>query len=1075
MKMTLPSRTMAAFVVGFGLLAAGCSNNESSTGSNENNGVILKSNQVAIYYQRQDHNYDGWGLHVWDDSGCDLANAGNNCQLTDWSNPLKPDAIDGKYGAYFIVNLNANRNDSQDFKFIVHSGDEKDIDGSDLVYTVKSFGKDAYTVSGYNKVSGEPITVPLLSEVSAHLVTAGSLVWDAPSGTEKVELVSARNGGLTNNSDSSDLDAVDRRIMLESDGTLPIEEAGEYPYLSGKQRWTLPEGTDLKSMLKGQLAILAKDKDGKALKATEVQAGFGLDALYFDNTKLGSMQLGAVYNGDRVDLRVWAPTAKSVKLLLAGDAEASVDSLTAGEMIFDKKTGVWSYSGSKAELDRKFYRYQVEVYRRDTGKVETTTVTDPYSLAVTENGRFTQIVNLDDDDLKPAGWDNISKNKPNDISVYETHIRDISTFDCGLSYKANDGQCPANVDGQNNGKYNAFTEFDRPSMKHLQKLQQAGLTYVQVLPAFDIATVNENPEKVADLTDSFDKLCELNPEIQNDNLFAGYCASSQTVGEVFEATRGDEEAAQALSAYLRPFDSFNWGYDPYHYGAPENSYASKTDGITAVKEFRGMVKGLNDMGLHIVMDVVYNHTNAAGLSDKSVLDKIVPDYYQRLNIESGTVETSTCCSNTASEVSMMEKLMVDTLKVWVRDYKVDAFRFDLMGHHLKANMEKIQKELKAINPDIYLYGEGWEFGEIANGRIGESAVQKNMDGTGIGTFTDRLRDAVRGGGPFDGGEGIRRTQGFGSGFWEVRNELNQDVDDKRIENELNNIDIIRLGMAGNLRDYPLKNYKGETVFGKDIDYNGQPAGYTASPVESVNYVSKHDNQTLWDNHQYKLAENLTTDDRVRMHVLSLALPVLSQGVPFIHMGSDILRSKSMERDSYDSGDWYNKVMFNLDDQDWNNTWNHGLPRGDKDAGNWDLIRKIVANDEAQVNRQHARFAAEMFREYLNIRKSSPLFHLKTAEQVSQVVKFHNVGPQQVKGLIAMELDDSQTNLDNQYKKIMVMVNATAASQSLTVKGAVGYQLHPVQQQSTDSVVKQSAFKNGSFSIPARSVVIFVKS
>ncbi len=1066
---------MAAFVVSFGLLAAGCSNNDSSTSSNENNGVVLKSNQVVIYYQRKDSNYDGWGLHIWDDNGCDLANAGINCQLTDWNNPMQPAAIDSKYGAYFVVDLNADRNDNQDFKFIVRDADgNKDIGGSDLVYTVRSFGKDAYTVSGYNKISGEPITVPLLSEASAHLVTAGSLVWNAPSGTERVELVGALNGGLTNNSDSSDLDKVDSRVILESDGTLPAEEAEEYPYLSGKQRWILPEGADLKSMLKGQLAVVAKDKDGKALKATEVQAGFGLDTLYFDNTDLGSMPLGAVYEGDRINLRVWAPTAKSVKLLLTSESADSVDSLSGLAMNFDQKTGVWSYSDSRDNLDRKFYRYQVEVYRRDTGKVETTTVTDPYSLAVTQNGSYTQIINLNDDDLKPSGWDGINKSKPFDISVYETHIRDISTFDCGLNYKGNGEQCPAGVTGQYNGKYNAFAEANRPSMKHLKKLQDAGLTYVQVLPAFDIATVNEDPEKVANLTDSFGKLCELNPEIKKDNMFAGYCSSSQTIGEVFEDTKANEQAAQALSAYLRPFDSFNWGYDPFHYGAPENSYASKSDGVTAVKEFRGMVKALSDMGLHIVMDVVYNHTNAAGLADKSVLDKIVPDYYQRLNTESGAVETSTCCSNTASEVSMMEKLMVDTLKVWARDYKVDAFRFDLMGHHLKANMEKVQKELKAINPDIYLYGEGWEFGEIEKGRIGEVAVQRNMYGTGIGTFTDRLRDAVRGGGPFDGGEGIRRSQGFGSGFWEVKNELNGSVDQERINRELNNVDIIRLGMAGNLKDFQLVNYKGETVSGHEIDYNGQPAGYTASPVESVNYVSKHDNQTLWDNHQYKLAEGLTTAERVRMHTLSLAIPVLSQGVPFIHMGSDILRSKSMERDSYDSGDWYNKVMFNLDDQDWNNTWNHGLPRQDKDGDNWDLIRKIVANDKTQVDGEHAKLAAEMFREYLKIRTSSPLFHLETAEQVNQVVTFHNVGSKQLKGLIAMELDDSQTNLDSQYESIMVMVNATAEKKTLNISGATDYSLHPVQLGSVDSVVKQAAFHEGSFAIPARSVVVFVK-
>ena len=1063
---------MAAAVVSVSLLMTGCTNNDDTGNTSDGSGVILDSDQVVIYYQREDNNYSGWGLHLFDQLGdMDLASG----VATDWNSPKLPDGVDDQYGAYFIIDLNAERNNTQEFQFIVHSGDNKDIGGNDLVYSISSYGEDAYTVSGYNKVSGDPITVPLLSEASAHLVSAESLLWDVPEGTDSVELVSAEQGGLENNSEGTDLDQVDRRITLASAGTLPESEAEEYPYLAGKQRWALPDNAALKSLLKGQLAVIAKDADGKALKATEIQMGFALDEL-FNTAGLESEPLGAVYNDDgTISLKIWAPTAKSVKLLLTDRSDTPESSLSGQPMSYDSNTGIWQLTKPADELNRHFYRYQVEVYRRDTGKVETTTVTDPYSYAVTENGAYTLVVNLEDNDLKPAGWNSINKTRPADISVYETHIRDISAFDCGLNYTGNGEQCPAEVNGENNGKYNAFTETERPSMQHLQKLQEAGLTYVQVLPAFDIATINENPEQVANLKDAFSKLCELNPDIQNDSTFSGYCETGQTIGDVFESTRDNEEAAQALSAYLRSVDSFNWGYDPYHYGAPENSYASANDGITAIKEFRGMVKALDDMGLNLVMDVVYNHTNAAGLAEKSVLDKIVPDYYQRLNPDSGAVETSTCCSNTASEVNMMEKLMVDTLKVWTTEYKVDAFRFDLMGHHLKSNMEKIRDELTNMNPNIYLYGEGWEFGEIADGNIGESAIQKNMYDTGIGTFTDRLRDAVRGGGPFDSGNGIRQSQGFGSGFWGVRNELNESVDQDRINRELNNLDIIRLGMAGNLRDYSLVNYQGNRVTGQEIDYNDQPAGYTAKPVESVNYVSKHDNQTLWDNHQYKLATELTSDERVRMHTLSLAIPLLSQGVPFIHMGSDILRSKSMERDSYDSGDWYNKVMFNLDDASWNNTWNHGLPRADKDADNWDLIRQIVSNEQTAVTADQARFAASLFREYLKIRSTSPLFHLETAEQVNQVVKFHNVGPDQIQGLIAMELDDSQQNLDSHYERMMVVVNATAESKALSISNASGYQLHPVQQDSVDSLIKNHAiFQSGEFRVPARSIAVFVK-
>ncbi len=147
----------------------------------------------------------------------------------------------------------------------------------------------------------------------------------------------------------------------------------------------------------------------------------------------------------------------------------------------------------------------------------------------------------------------------------------------------------------------------------------------------------------------------------------------------------DSDQQQAAITAAEDLDGFNWGYDPFHYTTPEGSYATNPDGPTRIVEFREMVQALNQMGLRVVMDVVYNHTNAAGQDDKSVLDRIVPGYYHRLN-DTGQVETSTCCQNTASEHNMMEKLMVDSLLTWATEYKVDAFRFDLMGHHSLANM-----------------------------------------------------------------------------------------------------------------------------------------------------------------------------------------------------------------------------------------------------------------------------------------------------------------------------------------------------------------------------------------------------
>src|SRR5262249_52707124 len=199
----------------------------------------------------------------------------------------------------------------------------------------------------------------------------------------------------------------------------------------------------------------------------------------------------------------------------------------------------------------------------------------------------------------------------------------------------------------------------------------------------------------------------------------------------------DSTAQQAAIAAVRERDGFNWGYDPWHYTAPEGSYATDPDGVARIRELREMVAALHRAGLRVVLDVVYNHTTAAGQDPRSVLDRIVPGYYHRLD-ENGAIATSSCCPNTASEHLMMEKLMVDSLVTWARAYKVDGFRFDLMGHHMKSNLLKVRDALSALTPDrdgvvgseIYLYGEGWDFGEVAGNARGVNATQANLAGTG---------------------------------------------------------------------------------------------------------------------------------------------------------------------------------------------------------------------------------------------------------------------------------------------------------------------------------------------------------
>src|SRR6202011_4305461 len=204
-----------------------------------------------------------------------------------------------------------------------------------------------------------------------------------------------------------------------------------------------------------------------------------------------------------------------------------------------------------------------------------------------------------------------------------------------------------------------------------------------------------------------------------------------------------------------------------------------------------MVESLHLIGLRVVMDVVYNHTTTAGQNPFSVLDKVVPGYYYRLD-ENGDVYSNTCCPDTASEHRMFFKLMLDTLKIWAREYHVDGFRFDLMGFSFKDNMLEIKKALHEIDPTIYLYGEGWDFGEVANNAFGENATQANMAGTGIATFSDRGRDAIRGGGAFDRGQSLVARQGFING---LRYDSNGSGN-ASLQQLLDTGDLVKLALAG---------------------------------------------------------------------------------------------------------------------------------------------------------------------------------------------------------------------------------------------------------------------------------------
>ncbi|MBG6224409.1 pullulanase-type alpha-1,6-glucosidase [Arthrobacter sp. CAN_A2] len=868
---------------------------------------------------------------------------------------------------------------------------------------------------------------------AAHWLTEDTLAWGAEVPADaRFRLYSAPEGGLV--ADDTSVTGGTYIDLQRGGEALPADLAARYPHLADLATVTLDRKDARKAgdLLKGQLLLAAVSPEGELLATTGVQVPGVLDDLYAGAAR---QQLGLSWKGRKPHLDLWAPTARSVSVQVFRDGSGgdpiATRSLRAG------KDGIWSVDGEK-DWNGAYYLYDVEVFVPETGAVEHNRVTDPYSVGLSTNSERSLFVDLTDPALMPSSWSRLAKpalERPEELSVYELHVRDFSITD-------------TTVPEAERGTYAAFSRPDSVGMQRLSELADNGLNAIHLLPVNDIGTIEEDRARQAGPD------CDL------------------------EAFAPDSTGQQECVTDVAARDGFNWGYDPLHYTTPEGSYSTNPADATRIREFRGMVASLNESGLRVVQDIVYNHTAGAGQSSENNLDRIVPGYYHRLNPESGAVETSTCCPNTATEHTMMGKLMVDSIVTLARTYKLDGFRFDLMGHHSKQNILDVRAALDKLTlkrdgvdgTSIYLYGEGWNFGEVADNARFVQATQANMAGTGIGTFNDRLRDAVRGGGPFDDDP---RIQGFASGLLTDPNGVagNGTEAQQRAELLLSQ-DQIRVGLTGNLKDYVFTDRTGRQVTGADVDYNGSPTGYAADPQESITYVEAHDNETLFDALAFKLPSDTPMADRVRMQTLALSTTALGQGVSFWHAGGEALRSKSLDRNSYDSGDWFNI----LDHTGTDNGFGRGLPPRADNEGKYAFMQPLLADPALKPSPADIEAASEQAQELLQVRQGSPLFSLGTAGLVQQKLSFPGSGPDQAPGVIVMHLDDTVgPDVDPGRKGIVVVFNASdePTSQRVPAAAGTGFALHAVQAAGSDDVVRQAAAtEDGTFTVPARTVAVF---
>lgn len=397
-----------------------------------------------------------------------------------------------------------------------------------------------------------------------------------------------------------------------------------------------------------------------------------------------------VYNGRKTEFSVWAPDADAAQLRLystATDESAfKIVNMTLSE------DGLWK-AVVKEDIKGCFYTFQVQ--KGGGWLPETAGIA---AKAVGVNGWRGAVIDWDETD--PEGWatDISPKVAPSDIIVYELQHRDFSIH---------------HTSGvQSKGKYLALTEEGTTNPDGLSTgidhLKELGVTYVQLLPSTDFATIDE--------------------------------------------TRLED-------------NQYNWGYEPLNYNAVEGSFSTDPyDPVTRIREFKQMVQALHKAGIRVILDVVYNHTTNASTTG---FERTMPGYFYRMRPDGTFYDGSGCGNETASEQAMFRKYMIESLEWWMKEYHIDGFRFDLMAIHDLDTMNEISEKLHAIDPDVVIYGEGWAASAPAfpEDKIALKVNTHLMDK--VGAFSDNIRDALRGpldcsnAGFMDGVEGNKANVEFG--------------------------------------------------------------------------------------------------------------------------------------------------------------------------------------------------------------------------------------------------------------------------------------------------------------------------
>ena len=505
-------------------------------------------------------------------------------------------------------------------------------------------------------------------------------------------------------------------------------------------------------------------------------------------------ELGCNYSAAKSQFALWAPTACAVDLRLYATADTS--SFKTVSMTHGEN-GQWTTSVN-GNQDGKYYMYAVHFRNPDLAidKDIINVVVDPYARATAPNTTRCLIYDSQKNSETVLGWPTdhyVPLRKNTDATIYEIHTRDMSiNATAGVSEAAR-GKFLGLTESGTLGPNNVSTGID-----HIKEL---GVSHVHLLPVFDYG-VGDERQKSSDYT------------------------------------------------------WYDWGYDPALYNNLEGSYAIDPNGTSRQNEFKTMIARFHQNNIGVICDVVYNHTYQTGDGQFSVFDKIVPYYYYRVDDSGGYFNGSGCGNDVASEKPMVRKFIVDSCKYWVREYHIDGLRFDLMGLHDKQTMLDVYREVKNINPNALIYGEGWN---ISTGiPASERMTQVNVFGTGVAAFNDGIRDNLK-------GDVFKQTEGsFVQGLPPY------------------------LGM-----DRLKLQIKGQSTGREGTSIP------VATPNETINYVSAHDNACIWD--KLKLTNPLADVARIKqMDKLAAAVVFTAQGVPFFAEADDFGRTKQGNDNSYNN-------------------------------------------------------------------------------------------------------------------------------------------------------------------------------